>query len=178
MAIPAHAATEKYRHDWVIKARARPHTPVVMGAVKPASEEEHKQRLLLLFASWTLNRDHATLNETAWQSNLESCPEVRYLTFACQSQYAFLARNGGLGADKVSSFQAVPTHDPPPHAYLCHFQSAFCPTLPTPPMPGASKWGKFSFQKHSFSYCCKAYAPVEPGAQAWELHVAATLQSP
>ena len=81
VAIPAHAATEKYRHDWVIKARARPHTPVVMGAVKPASEEEHKQRLLLLlFASWTLNRDHATLNETAWQSNLESCPEVRHLS--------------------------------------------------------------------------------------------------
>ena len=39
----------------------------------------------------------------------------------------------------------MPTQDPPPHAYLCHFQSAFCPTLPTPPMPGASKWGQILF---------------------------------
>ena len=30
--------------------------------------------------------------------------------------------------------------------------------------------GKFSFQKHSFPYCCKAYAPAgQPGAQAWEV---------
>ena len=33
------------------------------------------------------------------------------------------------------------------HAYLCHFQSAFCPTLPTPPMPDASKWGQILFSK-------------------------------
>ena len=26
-------------------------------------------------------------------------------------------------------------------------QSAFCPTLPTPPMPGASKWGQILFSK-------------------------------
>ena len=51
------------------------------------------------------------------------------------------------GLNKVSSFQAVPTQDPPPHAYLCHFQSAFCPTLPTPPMPDASKWGQILFSK-------------------------------
>ena len=44
------------------------------------------------------------------------------------------------GLNKVSSFQAA-------HAYLCHFQSAFCPTLPTPPMPGASKWGQILCSK-------------------------------
>ena len=49
------------------------------------------------------------------------------------------------GLSKVSSFQAVPTQDPPPHAYLCHFQSAFFLTLPSLPMPGASKWRQILF---------------------------------
>ena len=65
-----------------------------------------------------------------------------------------------------SSFQAVPTHDPPPHAYLCHFQSAFCHTLPTPPMPGVSGWGNSFFG----STPSRHMRPpgVKPGAQAWE----------
>ena len=49
------------------------------------------------------------------------------------------------GLNKVSSFRAAPTQDPPPNAYLCHFQSAFCLTLPTPPMPRASKWEQILF---------------------------------
>ena len=32
--------------------------------------------------------------------------------------------------NKVSSFQAVPTQDPPPHAYLCHFPWASKDPLP------------------------------------------------
>ena len=73
------------------------------------------------------------------------------------------------GLNKVSSFQAVPTHDPPPHAYLCHFQSAFCPTLPTPPMPGASGWGPF-FGSTPSRIAARHMRPpgVKPGAQAWE----------
>ena len=50
-------------------------------------------------------------------------------------------------------------------------KSAFCPTLPTLPMAACFQMGgKFSFQTHSFSYCCKAYAPAgsRTRAQAWE----------
>ena len=47
----------------------------------------------------------------------------------------------------VQGFEQGLNKDPPPHAYLCRFQSAFCPTLPTPPMPDASKWGQIFFSK-------------------------------
>ena len=76
------------------------------------------------------------------------------------------------GLNKVSSFQAVPTQDPPTHAYLCHSQSAFCPTLPTPPMPDASKLGANSLFKSTPSRtAARPMRPpgVEPGAQAWRL---------
>ena len=73
------------------------------------------------------------------------------------------------GLNKVSSFQAVPTQDPPSHAYPCHFQSAFCPTLPTPPMPGASKWRHLLVLPQGMS---------NPGRSMGGLYVATTLQAP
>ena len=47
----------------------------------------------------------------------------------------------------VQGFEQGLNKDPPSHACLCHFQSAFCPTLPTPRMPGAFKWGQILFSK-------------------------------
>ena len=69
------------------------------------------------------------------------------------------------GLNKVSSFQAVPTQDSPPHAYLCHFQSAFCLTLPTPPMPDASKWGQILFSSAPSRIAARHKRPpgVKPG---------------
>eukprot|EP00971_Amphidinium_carterae_P306233 6086001-Amphidinium_carterae.1 len=48
-----------YRHDWVIKLRPRPYTPVLLGMAKPLTKEEQAQRLLLLFCAWTLNKPDA-----------------------------------------------------------------------------------------------------------------------
>ena len=94
------------------------------------------------------------------------------------------------GLNKVSSFQAVPTQDPPTHAYLCHFQSAFCPTLPTPPMPDASTWGQIlcskalllvllqgicfrrgsnSGHKHGRLVCCRCAQAKKQGSGCWRL---------
>ena len=83
------------------------------------------------------------------------------------------------GLNKVSSFQAVPTQDPLPNAYLYHFQSAFCPTLPTPPMLGASKWGQILFSNALLLLLLHAAAGSRTrGTSMGGLYVAATLQAP
>ena len=74
------------------------------------------------------------------------------------------------GLNKVSSFQAVPIQDPPPNAYLCHFQSAFCPTLPIPPMPCFQMGANSLLKRTPSRIAARHMRPpgVEPGAQAWE----------
>eukprot|EP00971_Amphidinium_carterae_P019284 379666-Amphidinium_carterae.1 len=60
--LPDCEAMRPYRHDWVIKLRPRPHTPVLLGMAKPLTKEEQAQRLLLLFCPWTLNDEEEESN--------------------------------------------------------------------------------------------------------------------
>ena len=55
-------------------------------------------------------------------------------------------------------------HAAPPSSLL------FAPLFPSHQCRVLPSGGKFVFQKHLFSYCCKDMRPpgVEPGAQAWE----------
>eukprot|EP00971_Amphidinium_carterae_P002470 48848-Amphidinium_carterae.1 len=39
--LPNCEALQPYRHDWVIKLRPRPYTPVLLGMAKPLTQEEH-----------------------------------------------------------------------------------------------------------------------------------------
>eukprot|EP00971_Amphidinium_carterae_P147185 2916756-Amphidinium_carterae.1 len=54
--LPNCEALKPYRHDWVIKMRPRPYTPVLLGMAKPLTQEEQAQRVLLLFCPWTLDK--------------------------------------------------------------------------------------------------------------------------
>ena len=51
---------QRYRHDWAIDARKRPHVPVVYGAQGSQSEDEQAMKILVLFFPWVNNVNDAT----------------------------------------------------------------------------------------------------------------------
>ena len=51
---------QRYRHDWVIVARKRPHVPVIYGAQGSQTEDEQAMKILVLFFPWVNNVDEAT----------------------------------------------------------------------------------------------------------------------
>jgi len=51
---------QRYRHDWVVVARKRPHVPVIYGAQSSQTEDEQAMKILVLFFPWANNVDEAT----------------------------------------------------------------------------------------------------------------------
>ncbi|CAJ1414058.1 unnamed protein product, partial [Effrenium voratum] len=75
------ALAQKFRHDWVLAPRSRPHVPVVQGALGGRSEVDYARCVLLLFCPWTTHPDDASaavpylgdlckLGETDWRRAL------------------------------------------------------------------------------------------------------------
>ncbi|CAJ1393587.1 unnamed protein product [Effrenium voratum] len=75
------ALAQKFRHDWVLVPRSRPHVPVVQGALGGRSEVDYARCVLLLFCLWTTHPDDASaavpylgdlckLGETDWRRAL------------------------------------------------------------------------------------------------------------
>ncbi|CAJ1431386.1 unnamed protein product, partial [Effrenium voratum] len=54
------ALAQKFRHDWVLAPRSRPHVPVVQGALGGRSEVDYARCVLLLFCPWTTHPDDAS----------------------------------------------------------------------------------------------------------------------
>ncbi|CAJ1385553.1 unnamed protein product, partial [Effrenium voratum] len=54
------ALAQKFRHDWVLAPRNRPHVPVVQGALGGRSEVDYARSVLLLFCPWTTHPDDAS----------------------------------------------------------------------------------------------------------------------
>ncbi|CAJ1455037.1 unnamed protein product, partial [Effrenium voratum] len=80
------ALAQKFRHDWVLAPRSRPHVPVVQGALGGRSEVDYARCVLLLFCPWTTHPDDASaavpylgdlckLGETDWRRALRDAGE-------------------------------------------------------------------------------------------------------
>ena len=71
---------QKYRHDWILSVRDRPHVPVIFGAGSSKTDEDQAMRILALFFPWVNDVQDAServpfINDL-WNNSMTSWKEA------------------------------------------------------------------------------------------------------